>query len=187
MSGKQLVYCETKFVWAVSQLAPISSLSLLPTHINGIPAPYEDSIYIFRNDFILFPCHTVLCDRFDVCFREERLRVETTSLIFSQWNHRYLQWTDDDNRSYRSVCNMSFVSLSFVVIFIIKSSLMLKKQSMLVCFGMLPEKSTHHQTQRACTNHLVPNLRWIGPLASDGTVSGFRQKSSEFQLLSKHV
>ena len=120
MSGKQLVYCETKFVWAVSQLAPISSLSLLPTHINGIPAPYEDSIYIFRNDFILFPYHTVLCDRFDVCFREERLRVETISLIFSQSNHRYLQCTDDDNRSYRSVCNMSFVSFSLAVIFIIR-------------------------------------------------------------------
>ena len=112
MSGKQLVYCETKFVLTVFQLAPISSLSLLPTHINGIPAPYEDSIYIFRNDFILSPYHTVLCDRFDVCYREERLRVETISLIFSQSNHRYLQCTDDDNRSYRSVCNMSFVSLS---------------------------------------------------------------------------
>jgi len=75
----------------------------------------------------------------------------------------------------------------FVVIFITKLSLMLKKQSMLVCFGMLPERSTHLQMQRPCTYHLVHNLRWIEPLASDGAVSGCRQKSSEFQLLSKHV
>jgi len=33
----------------------------------------------------------------------------------------YLQCTDDDNRSCRNVCNMSFVSFSLGVIFIIKS------------------------------------------------------------------
>jgi len=32
----------------------------------------------------------------------------------------YLQCTDDDNRSYRNVCNMSFVSFSLAVIFIIR-------------------------------------------------------------------
>ena len=31
-----------------------------------------------------------------------------------------LQCTDDDNRSYRNVCNMSFVSFSLAVIFIIR-------------------------------------------------------------------
>jgi len=31
---------------------------------------------------------------------------------------RKLQCTDDDNRSYRNVCNMSFVSFSLAVIFI---------------------------------------------------------------------
>jgi len=70
-------------------------------------------------------------------------------------------------------------------IFAIKSSAIMKKQSMLVCFGMLPDKSTHPQVQRASTNHLVPNLCWIGPLGSDGTVSGCRQKSSEIHLLCK--
>jgi len=44
---------------------------------------------------------------------------------------------------------------------------MLKKQSMLVCFGMLPETSTPPQVQRASINHLVPVL--------DRTL-GFRQK-----------
>ena len=33
---------------------------------------------------------------------------------------RNLQCTDDDNRSYRNVCNMSFVSFSLAVIFIIR-------------------------------------------------------------------
>jgi len=32
----------------------------------------------------------------------------------------YLQCTDDENRSYRNVCNMSFVSYSLAVIFIIR-------------------------------------------------------------------
>ena len=102
----------------------------------------------FRNDFLHFPCHTGLCDRFDICFWKERLRVEKT--IFN--------------------------------IFAIKPSVIPKKQSMLVCFWMLPEKSTHPQVERASTNHLVPNLCWIEPLGSDGTVTGCRQKSSEFQL-----
>jgi len=31
-----------------------------------------------------------------------------------------LQYTDDDNRSYRNVCNMSLMSFSLAVIFIIK-------------------------------------------------------------------
>ena len=34
-------------------------------------------------------------------------------------NSCYLQCTDDDNRSYRNVCNMSFVSFSLAVIFIV--------------------------------------------------------------------
>jgi len=67
-------------------------------------------------------------------------------------------------------------------IFAFKSSAILKKQSMLVCLRMLPEKNTLPQVQSACTNHLVPNLCWIVPLGSDGTVSGCRRKSSEFQL-----
>jgi len=42
-----------------------------------------------------------------------------------QWRNLFavadfsLQCTDDDNRSYRNVCNMSFVSFSLAVIFII--------------------------------------------------------------------
>ena len=31
-----------------------------------------------------------------------------------------LQCTDDDNRSYQNICNMSFVSFSLAVIFIIR-------------------------------------------------------------------
>jgi len=31
-----------------------------------------------------------------------------------------LQCTDDDNRSYRNICNMSLISFSLAVIFIIK-------------------------------------------------------------------
>ena len=38
------------------------------------------------------------------------------------WVCRFnLQSTDDDNRSYRNVCSMSFVSFSLAVIFIIMS------------------------------------------------------------------
>jgi len=95
ISWKQLVYGETQFVLTVSQLAPISSLSLLPTHIDSIAATHEDSIYIFRNDFIHLSCHTVLCDRFDICFWKGRLREETISLIFSQSNHREC-WRSND-------------------------------------------------------------------------------------------
>jgi len=65
---KAMVYCETQFVLTVSHFATLSSLSLLPTHIDSIAAPHEDFIYIFRNDFIHFPSHTVSCDRFDICF-----------------------------------------------------------------------------------------------------------------------
>jgi len=41
----------------------------------------------FRNDFLHFPSHTGLCDRFDICLWKERLCVETISLIFLQSNH----------------------------------------------------------------------------------------------------
>jgi len=42
------------------------------------------------------------------------LQAKRSSLQFN------LQCTDDDNRSYRNVCNMSFVSFSLAVIFIVK-------------------------------------------------------------------
>jgi len=60
ISGKQLVYCETQFVLTVSQLAPLSSLSLLPTHIDSIAAPHEDFIYIFKMRSLYFAFHTLL-------------------------------------------------------------------------------------------------------------------------------
>jgi len=68
------------FVLTVSELAPLSSLSLLQTHIDSISAPHEDSACIFRKDLIQFPCHTMSCDRFDICFWKGRLREETISL-----------------------------------------------------------------------------------------------------------
>jgi len=47
-----------------------------------------------------------------------------------------LQCTDDDNRSYRNVCNMSFVSFSLAVIFIIRlfSTSRLKGEAPQKCF-----------------------------------------------------
>jgi len=43
----------------------------------------------------------------------------TEHLITVMWMTLISQCTDDDNRSYRNVCNMSFVSFSLAVIFII--------------------------------------------------------------------
>jgi len=104
--------------------------------------------------------------------------------------HIFQKWFPTFSMSHRVVWPIwyLFVKRTFTCrnnifsIFAIKSSAILKKQSMLICFGILPEKSTHPQVQRASTNHMVPNLCWIEPLGSDGTVSGCRQKSSEFQL-----
>ena len=55
----------------------------------------------------------------------------------------YLQYTDDDNRSYRNVCNMSFVSFSLAVIFITHAMSSLKNTKTRKCatFVTLPTKN----------------------------------------------
>ena len=87
MSGKQWSIAKRSFIKPFLSYC-LSFLSLLPMHVDSIAAPYEDFINIFRNDFLHFPCDTGLCDRFDICFWKERLRVEKISLIFLQSNHR---------------------------------------------------------------------------------------------------
>jgi len=85
----------------------LSSLSLLPIHVDSIAAPYEYSIHIFQKWFPTFS----ISDR----------------VVWPIW---YL-----------------FVKITFTCrknifdIFAIKSSAILKEQSMLVCFGILPEKT----------------------------------------------
>jgi len=57
------------------------------------------------------------CKHFDnSCYHHQCIanRTAARSLQF------YLQCTDDDNRSYWNVCNMSFISFSLAVIFIIR-------------------------------------------------------------------
>ena len=48
-----------------------------------------------------------------------------TKCVTYNLSPRNLQCTDDDNRSYRNVFNMSFVSFSLAVIFIIELALVL--------------------------------------------------------------
>jgi len=49
-----------------------------------------------------------------------------------------LQCTDDDNRSYRNVCNMSLISFSLAVIFIISEERFSTKKLVKQNFNFVP-------------------------------------------------
>ena len=73
---------------------------------------------------------TTYCKRFNYCCYHHQCiancRICHTKTLLN------LQCTDDDTRSYRNVCNMSLISFSLAVMFIIRFGAVLTKSSILL-------------------------------------------------------